>query len=38
MAEMLLQLIEGNVPVEGKHVLMQPQFVDGKTIGPVYSI
>jgi LacI family transcriptional regulator len=35
MAEMLLQLIEGNVPVEGKHVLMQPQFVDGKTIGPV---
>jgi LacI family transcriptional regulator len=37
MAEMLLQLIEGNVPVEGKHVLMQPQFVDGKTIGPVHS-
>jgi LacI family transcriptional regulator len=35
MAEMLLQLIEGKVPLEGKHVLMQPQFVDGKTIGPV---
>jgi DNA-binding LacI/PurR family transcriptional regulator len=35
MAEMLLQLIEGKVPQEGKHVLMQPQFVDGKTIGPV---
>jgi LacI family transcriptional regulator len=35
MAEMLLQLIEGSVPVEGRHVLMQPRFVDGKSIGPV---
>jgi LacI family transcriptional regulator len=34
MAEMLLQIIEGKVPKEGEHVLMQPQFVDGKTIGP----
>ena len=34
MAEMLLQIIEGKVPKEGQHVLMQPQFVDGKTIGP----
>jgi LacI family transcriptional regulator len=37
MAEMLLQLIEGREPVQGRHVLMQPQFVDGKTIGPVRS-
>jgi LacI family transcriptional regulator len=37
MAEMLLQIIEGKVPKEGEHVLMQPQFVDGKTIGPARS-
>jgi DNA-binding LacI/PurR family transcriptional regulator len=35
MAEMLLQLIEGSVPIEGQHVLMQPRFVEGKSIGPV---
>jgi len=34
MAEMLLQIIDGKEPKEGRHVLMQPQFVDGKTIGP----
>jgi DNA-binding LacI/PurR family transcriptional regulator len=35
MAEMLLQLIEGSASAEGQHVLMQPLFVDGKSIGPV---
>jgi LacI family transcriptional regulator len=37
MAEMLLQIIDGREPKEGRHVLMQPQFVDGKTIGPARS-
>jgi LacI family transcriptional regulator len=37
MAEMLLQIIDGKEPKEGRHVLMQPQFVDGKTIGPARS-
>jgi LacI family transcriptional regulator len=35
MANMLLKLIDGSMPAEGKHVLMQPSFVDGKSIGPV---
>lgn len=35
MAEMLLKLIDGSMSSEEKHVLMQPKFVDGKSIGPV---
>jgi LacI family transcriptional regulator len=37
MAAMLLKLIDGNLSQQDKHVLMQPLFVDGKTIGPVHS-
>jgi LacI family transcriptional regulator len=36
MADMLLQLIEGKTPKEGEHVLRQPQFVAGKSVGPVH--
>jgi LacI family transcriptional regulator len=37
MAEMLLQLIQGNAPAQGLHVLKQPIFVDGKSVGPQRS-
>lgn len=33
MAEMLLKLMDGSMPEDGKHVLMQPKFVDGKSVG-----
>ena len=35
MAEMLLKLMDGSMPEDGKHVLMQPKFVDGKSVGAV---
>jgi LacI family transcriptional regulator len=34
MAEMLLRLMDGSMSPQGEHVLMQPKFVDGKSIGP----
>jgi LacI family transcriptional regulator len=34
MAEMLLKIIEGE-PLEQTHVLVQPQFIEGASIGPV---
>jgi LacI family transcriptional regulator len=37
MAEMLLQLIAGEKPKEGEHVLLQPQFVSGKSVGLVHG-
>ena len=33
MAEMLLKLIEGSMIADGEHVLMQPKFVNGKSVG-----
>jgi DNA-binding LacI/PurR family transcriptional regulator len=33
MAEMLLKLIDGSMESQNEHVLMQPQFVGGKSIG-----
>jgi LacI family transcriptional regulator len=35
MAEMLLSLIEGTIPLTGQHVLKQPTFVLGKSIGAI---
>ena len=35
MAEMLLNLMDGSMPSDGEHVLMQPKFVDGKSVGAV---
>jgi LacI family transcriptional regulator len=35
MAEMLLKLMDGSMSAEGEHVLMQPKFVDGKSVGAV---
>ena len=35
MAEMLLKLMDGSMSAEGGHVLMQPKFVDGKSVGAV---
>jgi LacI family transcriptional regulator len=35
MAEMMLKLMDGSMSPQGEHVLMQPKFVDGKSIGPV---
>ena len=35
MAEMLLKLIDGSMTADGEHVLMQPKFVDGKSVGAV---
>ena len=35
MAEMLLTLMDGSMSAEGEHVLMQPKFVDGKSVGVV---
>jgi LacI family transcriptional regulator len=34
MAEMLLQLIAGNTPLEAPYVLVQPVFTEGTSIGP----
>jgi LacI family transcriptional regulator len=34
MADMLLQLIDGSKPLEQPHVLVQPQFVEGSSMGP----
>ena len=36
MAEMLLKLMEGSMSADGEHVLMQPKFVDGKSVGPLF--
>ena len=36
MAEMLLKLMEGSLSADGEHVLMQPKFVDGKSVGPLF--
>lgn len=35
MAKMLLLLIDGKLDAKDEHVLMQPKFVAGKSIGPV---
>lgn len=36
MAEMLLKLMEGSMSADCEHVLMQPKFVDGKSVGPLF--
>jgi LacI family transcriptional regulator len=37
MAEMLLKIIEG-APLEQSHVLVQPQFIEGASIGPAPAL
>ena len=37
MAEMLLQLIDGTQPLAQAHVLAQPRFVPGRSMGPAPS-
>jgi LacI family transcriptional regulator len=38
MADMLLQLIEGAAPLAQPHVLVQPQFVAGRSMGPAPTL